>query len=84
MVELPWAGQIYFMVGLQHRDLPVQGLCGAPGGQLYGIDRVSMHKALGFGVGQPYDYPYSTPGTMGHDETILKYDLQPRQGEGSC
>jgi len=43
----------------------------------YGIDRVAMHKALGFGVGAPYYYPYWIPGTLGYDETIMKYEYNP-------
>ena len=36
-----------------------------------------MHKALGFGVGEPHDYPYWLQGTLGYDESILKYTYNP-------
>ncbi len=74
--ELPWAGQIYFMVGYNCESSPFKDVRVRQAAN-YAIDRVAMHKALGFGVGQPYDYPYWTPGTLGYDENILKYTYNP-------
>lgn len=76
MDELPWAGQIYFMVAYNTETTPFKDVKVRQAAN-YAIDRVSMHKALGFGVGQPYDYPYWTPGTLGYDESILKYTYNP-------
>jgi peptide/nickel transport system substrate-binding protein len=74
--ELPWAGQIYFKVGYNTKATPFNDVRVRQAAN-YGIDRVAMHKALGFGVGAPHHYPYWIPGTLGYDETIMKYEYNP-------
>jgi peptide/nickel transport system substrate-binding protein len=44
---------------------------------LYGIDRVGMHKTLGFGVGAPQYYGNWFPSVLGYDEGVLKYEYNP-------
>ena len=75
-LELPWAGQIYFEVGFNTQAPPFNDVK-VRQAALYGIDRVGMHKALGFGVGSPYYYPFHTPGTMGYDDSLIKYEYNP-------
>jgi ABC-type transport system substrate-binding protein len=74
--ELPWGGQIYFKVGYNTKATPFNDVRVRQAAN-YGIDRVAMHKALGFDVGAPYYYPYWIPGTLGYDETIMKYEYNP-------
>jgi ABC-type transport system substrate-binding protein len=62
--ELPWAGQVYFKVGYNTRATPFNDVRIRQAAN-YGIDRVTMHKALGFGVGAPHYDPYWIPGTLG-------------------
>jgi peptide/nickel transport system substrate-binding protein len=78
--ELPWAGQVYFKVGYNTRATPFNDVRVRQAAN-YGIDRVAMHKALGFGVGAPHYYPYWIPGTLGYDETILKYEYNPTKAK---
>jgi peptide/nickel transport system substrate-binding protein len=80
MTELPWAGQIYFMVAYNTETPPFNDVRVRQAAN-YAIDRVTMHKLLGFGVGQPYDYPYWTPGTLGHDDNIRKYTYNPAKAK---
>ncbi|MHB9091661.1 MAG: ABC transporter substrate-binding protein, partial [Chloroflexota bacterium] len=75
-VELPWAGQVYFMVGYNSESSPFKDVRVRQAAN-YAIDRVGMHKALGFGVGEPHHYPYWLKGTAGYDESILKYEYNP-------
>jgi peptide/nickel transport system substrate-binding protein len=74
--ELPWGGQNYFKVGYNTTATPFNDVRIRLAAN-YGIDRVAMHKALGFGVGGPYYYPYCIPGTLGYDETLLKHEYNP-------
>jgi peptide/nickel transport system substrate-binding protein len=78
LVELPWAGQIYFEVGFNTDIAPFNDVR-VRQAALHGIDRVAMHRALGFGLGRPVDYPYCVPGTMGYDESIVKYEYNPEK-----
>ncbi|MCL4371598.1 MAG: ABC transporter substrate-binding protein [Chloroflexi bacterium] len=43
----------------------------------HAIDRDGLIKALGFGVAQPYYYPYWTPAVLGYDKSLpyYSYDL---------
>ncbi len=74
--EYAWAGQVYFMCGYNASKPPFNELKIRQAAN-YGIDRVGMHKALGFGVGAPHSYPYWAEGSLGYDETIEKYEYNP-------
>lgn len=76
LTDLPWAGQNYFQVGFNTEAPPFDDVR-VRQAALYGIDRAGMHKALGFGVGQPYYYPFWTPGTLGYDDSHEKYEYDP-------
>jgi peptide/nickel transport system substrate-binding protein len=78
LVELPWAGQIYFEVGFNTEAPPFNDVR-VRQAALYGIDRAGMHQALGFGLGRPVNYPYAIPGTVGYDESVVKYDYNPEK-----
>ena len=75
-VELPWAGQIYFMMGFNTGASPFNDVK-VRRAALYGIDRVGMHKTLGFGVGAPQYYGNWLPGFLGYDESVPKYEYDP-------
>jgi peptide/nickel transport system substrate-binding protein len=75
-VELPWAGQIYFMMGFNTGTSPFNDVR-VRQAALYGIDRVGMHKTLGFGVGAPQYYGNWFPSVLGYDEGVLKYEYNP-------
>ena len=36
-----------------------------------------MAKAMGFGLGVPFYYPFFAPASMGYDESIMKYQYNP-------
>lgn len=74
--ELPWGGQVYFKVGYNTKVPPFNDVRVRQAAN-YAIDRAGMHKTLGFGVGAPHHYPYWIPGTLGYDESILKYEYNP-------
>jgi len=76
--EMPWAGQTYFMVGFNSEappfnDVRVRQAAAAA------IDRDSMAKALGFGVGTPHFYPDWAVGSPGYDESIPKNEFNPER-----
>jgi ABC-type transport system substrate-binding protein len=74
--ELPWGGQVYFKVGYNTKAPPFNDVRVRQAAN-YAIDRVAMHRTLGFGVGAPHHYPYWIPGTLGYDEGIMKYEYNP-------
>lgn len=78
LVELPWAGQVYFEVGFNTDIAPFNDVR-VRQAALHGVDRVGMHNALGFGLGKPMYYPYCISGTMGYDESVLKYEYNPEK-----
>ncbi len=40
----------------------------------HSINRDGLIQALGFGIGQPYYYPFWSPHTLGYDATLPRYD----------
>ncbi len=74
--EKPWAGQIYFLVGLNKDADPFTDVK-VRQAALYGIDREGMAKALGFGIAFAHPYPWWGPGTLGYDESITNYKYNP-------
>ncbi|MCL4466199.1 MAG: ABC transporter substrate-binding protein [Chloroflexi bacterium] len=76
IVEMPWAGQVYFMVGFNTEAKPFSDVR-VRQAALMGIDRDGMAKALGFGVGTPHFYPDWAKGSLGYDESIPKNEYNP-------
>ena len=74
--EMPWAGQIYFMAGFNTEAPPFNDLR-VRQAALHAIDRESMTKALGFGVGAPHFYPDWSSGSPGFDDAIPKNEFNP-------
>jgi len=74
--EISWAGPGYFLGGFnvhqgQFTDIRLRKAC------LHAIDRDAMVKALTFGIGKPWYYPWWFPGMLGYDESIPKYEYNP-------
>ena len=76
IVEMPWAGQTYFMVGFNTETPPFDDVR-VRQAAVHAIDREAMAKALGFGVGVPHYYPDWAKGSLGYDESILKNEYDP-------
>ena len=76
LFEMPWAGQVYFMVGFNTKATPFNDVR-VRQAALHAIDREGMAKALGFGVGVPHYYPDWAPGSLGYDESIPKNEFNP-------
>ncbi|MCC6177221.1 MAG: hypothetical protein IT305_18100 [Chloroflexi bacterium] len=76
--EMPWAGQVYFMVGFNSEAPPFNDVR-IRQAAAHAIDRDSMAKALGFGVGVPHYYPDWAAGSPGYDESIPKNEFDPAQ-----
>ncbi len=74
--ELPWYAQCYFQLWFNATAPPFDNL-DLRQAVLYAIDRDSMAKAMGFGLGVPFYYPFFAPASMGYDESILKYQYNP-------
>lgn len=74
--ELPWVGDVYFYGGFNVKKPPFNDVR-VRQAALYGIDREGMAKAIGFGFGQPYYYGEWAKGTLGYDESIVKYEYNP-------
>ena len=76
VVEMPWAGQVYFMVGFNTEAKPFNDVR-VRRAALMAIDREGMAKALGYGVGVPHYYPDWAKGSLGYDESIPKNEYNP-------
>ena len=72
LIEWPWAGPSYFHLGLNMFKPPFNDVR-VRRAALYGIDRESMAKALGFGYAKPRYYAYWTQGMAGYDSSIVTY-----------
>ncbi len=76
VVEMPWAGQVYFMVGFNTEAKPFNDVK-VRQAAVMAIDREGMAKALGYGVGVPHYYPDWAKGSLGYDESIPKNEYNP-------
>ncbi len=76
MTEMPWAGQVYFMVSFNTEAPPFNDVR-VRQAAVMGIDREGMAKALGFGVGAPHFYPDWAAGSPGFEESIPKNQYDP-------
>jgi peptide/nickel transport system substrate-binding protein len=74
--ELPWYAQCYFQLWFNATAPPFDNVA-LRQAVLYGIDRVGMAKAMGFGLGVPFYYPFFAQASMGYDESIPKYEYSP-------
>jgi len=74
--ELPWYAQCYFQLWFNATAPPFDN-ANLRQAVLYAIDRDGMAKAMGFGLGVPFYYPFFAPASMGYDESILKYTYNP-------
>lgn len=75
--ETPWGGFIYFSLGFSFRGGKFFDNLKLRQAALHALDRESMAKTFGFGIGRPHYFPYFTPGTLGYDDANLKYEFQP-------
>jgi peptide/nickel transport system substrate-binding protein len=78
--EMPWAGQVYFMVGFNTEAPPFNDVR-VRQAAVHAIDREGMNKALGFGVGIPHYYPDWSAGSPGYDESIPKNEFDPAKAK---
>jgi peptide/nickel transport system substrate-binding protein len=78
--ELPWAGQVYFMVGYNTEAPPFDDVRVRQAASM-AIDRDGMSKALGFGVGAPHFYPDWAVGSLGYDDKIVKNEYNPAKAK---
>lgn len=76
--EMPWAGDVYFFGGFNLSKPPFDNVK-VRQAALYGIDREGMAKALGYGIGVPYQYGEWAQGSLGYDESIVKYPYNPEK-----
>ena len=74
--ELPWYAQAYFQLWFNATAPPFDNVS-LRQAVLYSIDREGMAKAMGFGLGVPFYYPFYAPASMGYDESIMKYQYNP-------
>jgi ABC-type transport system substrate-binding protein len=80
LVEMPWAGQVYFMVSFNTEAPPFNDVR-VRQAAVMAIDREGMSKALGFGVGTPYYYPDWANGSLGYDDSIPKNAFNPAKAK---
>ena len=74
--ELPWYANCYFQLWFNATAPPFDNV-DLRQAVLYGIDRVGMAKAMGFGLAVPFYYPFFAPASMGYDDSIMKYEYSP-------
>jgi len=74
--EVPWYANCYFQLWFNATAPPFDNVA-LRQAVLYAIDRVGMAKAMGFGLGVPFYYPFFAPASMGYDESIVKYEYNP-------
>jgi len=74
--EVPWYANCYFQLWFNATAPPFDNVS-LRQAVLYSIDRVGMAKAMGFGLGVPFYYPFFAPASMGYDDSILKYEYNP-------
>jgi peptide/nickel transport system substrate-binding protein len=72
--ELPWGGPYYFSTSLNPDKGPFTNNLKLRQAAFHAIDRDSMAKVLGFGVGIPLYHMYWTKGQLGYDEALPKYN----------
>jgi peptide/nickel transport system substrate-binding protein len=70
-----WATQPYFSAALNPTKPPFQNNLKLRQAAFHAVDRESMAKVLGFGVGVPAYYLYWNKTTLGYDESIPKYNF---------
>lgn len=71
--ELPWAGDGLYL-GLNARQGPFADNLKLRQAVAYAVDRESLVKTLGLGLGQPsYYYAQWMPGMLGYDASIPRY-----------
>jgi ABC-type transport system substrate-binding protein len=73
---LPWYANCYFQLWFNATQPPFDNVA-LRQAVLYGIDRVGMANAMGFGLGVPFYYPFFAAASMGYDESIMKYEYSP-------
>ena len=74
--EVPWYANCYFQLWFNATTPPFDNVT-LRQAVLYAIDRVGMAKAMGFGLGVPFYYPFFAPASMGYGELIVKYEYNP-------
>jgi peptide/nickel transport system substrate-binding protein len=74
--ELPWGSDIYFYGGFNVTRPPFDNVK-VRQAVLHAIDRESMAKAIGFGIGTPWYYGEWAKGALGYDESIVKHPYNP-------
>jgi peptide/nickel transport system substrate-binding protein len=74
--EVPWYPNCYFQLWFNATAAPFDNVK-LRQAVLYAIDREGMSKAMAFGLGVPFYYPFFMPASMGYDDKILKYTYDP-------
>jgi peptide/nickel transport system substrate-binding protein len=74
--EVPWYPNCYFQLWFNATAAPFDNVK-LRQAVLYGIDREGMSKAMSFGLGVPFYYPFFTTASMGYDDKITKYTYDP-------
>jgi peptide/nickel transport system substrate-binding protein len=72
--ELPWCGISFFAAALNAKTGPFINNLKLRQAAFHAIDRESMAKVLGFGLGIPMYYLYWTKGQLGYDESLPRYN----------
>jgi len=76
LMQMTWNSRGYFQLGFNTKDAPFNDVR-LRQAALYGIDHEGMWKALGFGIGEPWYHPQALKGTLGYDDTVMKYEYNP-------
>ncbi len=74
--EVPWYPNCYFQLWFNATAAPFDNVK-LRQAVLYAIDREGMSKAMSFGLGVPFYYPFFMPASMGYDDKITKYTYDP-------
>ena len=74
--EVPWYPNCYFQLWFNATAPPFDNVK-LRQAVLYAIDREGMSKAMAFGLGVPFYYPFFMPASMGYDDNIVKYTYDP-------
>lgn len=76
--ELTWSGPIFFLLGFNVEKGPFADVR-LRKAALHAIDREAMAQVFGFGHAKAHYYPYWTPGMLGYNDQLPKYEYNPEK-----
>ncbi|MCL4534111.1 MAG: ABC transporter substrate-binding protein [Bacteroidetes bacterium] len=79
--QLPWANRTATLDTMNTKKGAFKDNLKLRQAAWYALDREGMAKALGFGFAKPALYPLWTPGILGYDETLPRYDYNPEKAK---